>query len=228
MHDPREEYKKRLDAHLEVIASRERQHVRLGNTKLGVVVAALVMAWLSFVRHLFPAWWLAVPLGIYTVLAILHERVIRARIARGNSRIRLSQRHRANRRPLDRHGCVRRQIPRRQTRICKRPRSLWPGCVFELLSTARMPMGENRLAEWLKQPSPVAAIVERQGLVAELRPKLDLREDLAVTGEEAAVAPQSRIADCMGRRKINYRPACMAHRRGHVCDCCSCRDCLPG
>jgi hypothetical protein len=57
-------------------------------------------------------------------------------------------------------------------------------------------MGENRLAEWLENPSPVAALVERQSLVAELRPKLDLREDLAVTGEELHLRlnPESLVA----------------------------------
>jgi hypothetical protein len=35
------------------------------------------------------------------------------------------------------------------------------GCLFELLSTARMPMGENRLAEWLRSPSPAQVVVER-------------------------------------------------------------------
>jgi MutS domain V len=74
------------------------------------------------------------------------------------------------------------------------------GCLFELLCTARMPMGENRLAQWLLSPSPVQAIIDRQGFIAELRPKLDLREDLAVTGEDLRVRlnPESLTKWCEG------------------------------
>ena len=58
------------------------------------------------------------------------------------------------------------------------------GCLFELLSTARLPMGENQLATWLKTPSTRSEILDRQKLVAELRDKLDLQHDLAAIGEE--------------------------------------------
>ena len=35
------------------------------------------------------------------------------------------------------------------------------GCLFELLSTARLPMGENQLAHWLKTPSPEIRIASK-------------------------------------------------------------------
>jgi hypothetical protein len=72
------------------------------------------------------------------------------------------------------------------------------GCLFELLSTARLPMGENRLAEWLRSPSSVSTVIERQGLIVELRTKLELREDLAVTGDElrARLNPESLTKWC--------------------------------
>jgi hypothetical protein len=54
-------------------------------------------------------------------------------------------------------------------------------------------MGENQLAKWLCAPSSKPAILERQGLIAELREKLDLHRDLAVTGDElrARLNPES-------------------------------------
>jgi MutS domain V len=69
------------------------------------------------------------------------------------------------------------------------------GCLFELLSTARLPMGETRLANWLCEGSQISAILERQKLIEELREKLDLREDLAVTGENlrTRLNPESMI-----------------------------------
>jgi hypothetical protein len=60
--------------------------------------------------------------------------------------------------------------------------------LFELLSTARTRGGEERLAEWLKSPAPVAAtkgdIPARHEAVDELRPMLELREQIAVLGDD--------------------------------------------
>jgi hypothetical protein len=56
-------------------------------------------------------------------------------------------------------------------------------------------MGENRLASWLCEGSERGAILERQKLIEELREKLDLREGLAVTGEDlrARLNPESMM-----------------------------------
>jgi MutS domain V len=57
--------------------------------------------------------------------------------------------------------------------------------LFELLCTARTRAGQETLAAWLKAPAPRDDVLRRQAAVAELRPRLDLREDLALTGEDA-------------------------------------------
>ena len=57
------------------------------------------------------------------------------------------------------------------------------GGLFQLLCSARTAMGEEWLARWLLAPSIVAAIHERHELIAELRDKIDLREDVALKGE---------------------------------------------
>jgi hypothetical protein len=184
MADPRAEYSKRLEVRRETVAAQERLHVSAGNSKLAVVVAGLVMAWLSLGRNLFSPYWLLAPIAIHIVLVIYHESVLRARaranIAAGFYRKGLArlddrwsgigaagERFRDPKHPyaddLDIFGC---------------------GCLFELVSTVRMPMGENRLAQWLSAPSLIAEIVERQKAVASLREKLDLREYLAITGED--------------------------------------------
>ncbi|MFZ0980508.1 MAG: hypothetical protein WAN23_13995 [Candidatus Acidiferrales bacterium] len=194
MLDPREEYAKRLEIHEATIARRERQHIRLGNAKLVVVAAAIILLGLIFAKHA-SAYWLILPAGIYAALAILHEQVIRARD------------HAETAAAFYRLGFARMEDrwsgKGASGERFRDPKHVYAddldlfgrGCLFELLSIARMPMGENRLAEWLMSPSPVQAIVERQGLVAELRPKLDLREDLAVTGKDVAARlnPESLI-----------------------------------
>ncbi len=59
--------------------------------------------------------------------------------------------------------------------------------LFQLLSTARTRMGEDTLANWLLSPSPLERILERHAAASELRDQLDLREDLAVLGEDVGV-----------------------------------------
>lgn len=72
------------------------------------------------------------------------------------------------------------------------------GSLFERLSTARTATGERTLAAWLSAPGEVAEIRARQHAVGELRSKLDLREDLAVLGEEVRAALDDRRASAWG------------------------------
>jgi hypothetical protein len=58
------------------------------------------------------------------------------------------------------------------------------GSLFELLCVARTPMGEECLAQWLLSAATPDDIRERQATVAELRDKLNLREQFAVVGTE--------------------------------------------
>jgi hypothetical protein len=56
--------------------------------------------------------------------------------------------------------------------------------LFELLSQAQTQRGEERLAEWLLAPAAADEVRARQAAVAELRPRLALREDLFALGRE--------------------------------------------
>ncbi len=57
------------------------------------------------------------------------------------------------------------------------------GSLFELLSRARTRVGEATLASWLLAPAAPEVVRARQSAVVELRPRLDLREDLALLAE---------------------------------------------
>jgi hypothetical protein len=185
--DPRAEYGHRLASHVQAIARRERQHRLVGNFKLVIVVVFLVLAWLDYARHLISATWLIAPIVAYAALSVVHEYTIRART------------HAETAASFYRAGFARMEdrwsgIGSSGERF-RDPRHVYAedldlfgnGCLFQLLSTARLPMGENRLADWLLKPSPTHRVIERQQLVSELREKLDLREDLAVTGEDLRV-----------------------------------------
>ena len=76
------------------------------------------------------------------------------------------------------------------------------GSLFSLLSLARTRMGEATLAAWLLAPAPIAAILERQAALSDLRLRLDLREAAATLDgsrdntkpEKPAVHPAPLIA----------------------------------
>jgi hypothetical protein len=70
------------------------------------------------------------------------------------------------------------------------------GSLFELLCTARTQVGEATLARWLLAPAPVAVIAARQEAIAELRPRLDLREEIALLGEDVrgAIDPDALMS----------------------------------
>src|SRR5262249_30074367 len=65
------------------------------------------------------------------------------------------------------------------------------GGLFELLSVARAPIGRATLAAWLQTPASAAVARGRQGAVAELGPRVDLRQDLAM----CALAVKEEVRD---------------------------------
>lgn len=183
MIDARQEYSTRLESRLETLSAKDLLHSRIGNVKLVVVAAGVVLGYLSFSRDLLPGHWLLVLIGVYLTLALLHELVIRAKTRastaadfyrRGIGRI--EDRWVGTGQSGDRF--------RADEHVYAEDLDLFgKGSLFELLSTARLPMGENRLADWLRRPSPKSAVLARKELVSEFRQKLDLRENLAITGE---------------------------------------------
>jgi hypothetical protein len=58
------------------------------------------------------------------------------------------------------------------------------GSLFELLCTAQTAAGQDALARWLLEPSPAQAALARQQAVRELAPRVELRRDLALLGED--------------------------------------------
>ena len=164
------------------------------------------------------------PVGLYVVFAIVHEQVLRAR-SRAETAATFYRRGIAR---IDDQwpgtGQTGDRFRDAQHVYADDLDLFGRGSLFELLSTARLPMGENWLAKWLLSASEKPAILERQSLVVELRDKLDLHRDLAVTGEElrARLNPESLIGwaestipdagQCSARR---CRAACPRSGRGH-------------
>ena len=182
----RSEYEARLAARRATAAGAARSAARISNARLAVFAVGVALAWLAFGAARISGHWLWVAALAFAALVGRHDRVLRrqrdaeravrwydeglarleARFAgRGAAGERFRDRHHAYAEDLDLFG---------------------HGGLFELLCRARTTAGEETLAGWLLAPAPPATVCARQAAVAELAPALDLREELARLGEEAA------------------------------------------
>jgi hypothetical protein len=184
---PSEEYKKRQQAREMQVAHFENVHRRFGNIRLLLVIATLIAAWFSLHRDAFSPWWLLLALVLFLVIAILHAKVLRQRACaeravdfyrKGLARI-------EDRWPGT--GQTGERIDVHSSLYATDLDLFGQGSLFELLSLARTRMGEDTLAAWLLSPSPVPQLTQRHAAVAELRSRLDLREDIAILGEDLKV-----------------------------------------
>ena len=182
-----EEYNNRQQAREKRVAHFERLHLRYGNLRLLIVVGTLVAAWFSLHNQAFSPWWLLISPAIFIAIAVLHAKTLRNR------------------------ACAERAVDFYRKGLA-RIEDRWPGTgpttapidthtslyandldlfgeasLFQLLSLARTRMGEETLAAWLLAPSPVEEIKQRHAAITELRPRLDLREDIAILGENLKV-----------------------------------------
>jgi hypothetical protein len=196
VHDPRAELSRRLAARREAVARLDRRDAAVARGRLAVFAAAAALAWLALGAHRLSAGWLGVPLAGFVLLAALHDRVFRAR---DRLRRAVAFHERALARLDGRFAGT--GTPGDAFADPAHPYALdldlfGSGSLFELLCAARTRPGEARLAAWLLAPAAPDEVRARQRAVAALAPRLDLREDLAVLGEDvrAAVEPASLAA----------------------------------
>lgn len=182
--DPRQVYSRLLEERRAEIARRERRHWILGYLKVAAAVAVGVALWMALV-HVISVFWALVPAAVLTALSVFHEHLLRL----------LERRRRAERyfeKALARldgnwagtgetgNGYLNPAHPYAQDLDL-----FGKGSLFELLSTARTHIGEDTLVRWLLAPADPETVGGRHEAVNELRPRLDLREDLAIVAEEA-------------------------------------------
>ena len=182
MAEPRIEYERRRAARL-LEATRQMGRFRtIGILRLAVLAAGLALAW--FVYHgLSAPWWLLLPVVAFFALADWQGRITRVR--RRSERVaalydqglaRLDDRWAGT-------GATGERFIEPSHPYAEDLDLFGHGSLFELVSRARTRVGEETLASWLLAPAAPEVVRARQDAVAELRPRLDLREDLALLGE---------------------------------------------
>jgi len=210
---PSEEYKQRQKARESKVAHFEKLHRRIGNLRLLIVVAALIVFWLSVYRDAFSPWWLLAFLALFIAIAIVHAKVLRNR----SCAERAVGFYRDGFARIEDRWMVDRSLDSDQFRIGQTDvhPSLYAadldifgrGSLFELLTLARTRIGQGTLARWLLAPAPVAELLERHAAIIELRGRLDLREDIAILGEDikAGIHPEALIRWAEAPAQLPYR-----------------------
>jgi len=183
--DPRNIYSQLLDQRRAEIALRERRHRWLAYARLAAVAAALAVVWMALSWNAFSILWVLAPAAVFVALIVIHERLLKAMERRRRAQryfergmARLAGNWIGTGEPGDRYLVPEHPYAQDLDLFGK-------GSVFELLCTARTRIGEDTLAHWLMNPASPDTVRARQEAVSELRPRLDLREDLAVLAEEA-------------------------------------------
>jgi len=179
---PRNEYERRRAARLSEAARQTGRFRTFGILRLVVLATGLVLAWLVY-NGTARWWWLLPALVGFIVLADLQQR-----ITQGRRRFeRASALYDQGLARLDDHwagtGATGERFLNGSHPYAEDLDMFGHGSLFELLSRARTRVGEETLANWLLAPAAPDVVRARQSAVVELRPRLDLREDLALLGE---------------------------------------------
>lgn len=188
--DPVRYHREQLSARQARAAELERSHLWLSRGRLATVLALLVLAaaawqgWLS-------AWWLAVPAALFTALAVVHDRALRAL--------------RTATRAVDWHELALARLEDRwvgrgadgeRFRDADHPYALdldicGKGSLFQLLTTAQTAAGEESLARWLLDGADAGAVRLRQAAVRDLAARPPFREGLYTAGADVRDAVDS-------------------------------------
>ena len=182
--DPKAEYHERRQHWQAEVTRLERQHLTLGNIRLLVFFVGVALWWFTIRPGILSGWWLLLPLAAFAALVLFHQGVrAKARRAKravafydqGVARIedRWSGKGQQGNEFLDEHHPYTQDLD-----------LFGKGSLFELLCTARTRGGEATLAAWLCAPAAPEEVHARQVAIAELRPRLDLRETVALLGDD--------------------------------------------
>jgi hypothetical protein len=202
--DPRAVVEGRLAARRAAVAGLERRDARIALGRL-VAFAALAAAGVaSLALDRISAWWLAPAAAAFLALVVLHDRAL-ASLRRARRAVAF---HEAELARLDERwpgtGDAGERYAAADHAYAQDLDLFGRGSLFELLCSARTRPGADQLAAWLLAPAAAEEVRSRQRAVQELSPRLDLREDVAVLGEDvrAEVEPERLARWAEGARRL--------------------------
>ncbi|MGA7615683.1 MAG: DNA mismatch repair protein MutS [Thermoanaerobaculia bacterium] len=206
--DPRNEYERRLDERRTAATRLARREETISWSRLAVFAAGVVIAWIAFVDRAMAGWWFLLPVVVFVTLVVLHERFAlrRKKLERAadfyeSGLARLSGQWAGR-------GRTGLQFLTESHPYAGDLDLFGTGSLFERISLARTRRGEEMLSNWLLSPASPPVITLRQEAVDELRFALDLREDLAVLGEDVGTGVDPKHLSRWGADpKVIRKPA---------------------
>ncbi|MBT9329693.1 MutS-related protein [Paracidobacterium acidisoli] len=196
-YSPADIYSRKLEVLRAKQNAGQRREKQFGFAKLATGCVFILMAAL-FMRRPAALTLLLIPVAIFVVLAVFHERLLR------------SLRSRARTIAYYEHGLARVSGTWQGTgesgenfldpmHPYARDLDLFgKASLFELLCTARTRAGESTLAKWLLDAAPVGEIRARQKAISELKDKPDFRERLFSLGETVRLGVQPEKLSAWG------------------------------
>ena len=204
--DPQPEYRRRCEEWRSQSARCAAQSDRYSTWRGLIGLALLAVGWGAW-----RAWWSAgailLPIAAFAILAILHERLVRQQRAaervaayyeRGLERLEGKWQGR---------GAAGEAFRAAEHVYAEDLDLFGAGSLFELISIARTLPGEAMLAGWLKAPARLDEALARQQAVQDLRARVDLRQDLAMAGDDArAELHAAALRDWGAARPVPFFP----------------------
>jgi hypothetical protein len=192
---PAEVYSRRLQELEGRQGAERRRERRLGFAKLALAAITLISAGV-LLGHPAMIELVVAPAGVFVLLAVLHEKLIRSLRLRARS-IEFYERGLA--RLNDRWAGTGETGERFLDPAHPYARDLdlfGRASLFELLCTARTQAGEETLAAWLLTAAPIEEVLRRQEAVRDLKDHVTFRENLFLLGEtvRSGVHPEALAA----------------------------------
>jgi hypothetical protein len=193
--DPRATYDERLAKHRAEIVALKKNERGLSIGRIVFFAAAVVIAIVHFSA------WIFIPVVAFAALVVAHDRVIRRR-QRADAAARFGERG------LERldgewqgKGIDGAAFAGEHHLFAADLDVLGKGSIFERLCLAATAAGRATLARWLLQPGQITAdeVRERQAAVAELRERVELREDVFVAAAHVAGEVEEANLDVWSR-----------------------------
>jgi hypothetical protein len=197
--NPRAEYDRLLAERRSVVERLRRIDERIGDARLGLVFATVVLGGLAWIGKFFDSTWLWLPVGLFVALSVWHSR---AAARRKRAEAGMNYYERAVSRLENRWAGTGQSGADFQDPDHPYAADLdlfGSGSLFELLCTVQTRTGERTLAQWLLTPADPAEIRARHEAISELRPRIDLREELAILGGEVRAGVHADALAAWGR-----------------------------
>ena len=185
--DARSEYERRLQAAQDDVTELDRVEDRLAAARFATFVIGMILVWAVWAVDAVPGAVLVLPAVAFVVLVVRHDRLRRRRIL-ARRRIQFHERGVAN---LDGSwpeavGDLGARFRDPEHAYSEHLDVFGKGSLFHRLAATRTSQGADTLAAWLCAGASRDTILARQACVTELTPLLDLREEVALLGQDAA------------------------------------------